>query len=1100
MLKNTSNRIMLSLLIFATLIAVVTTSIKAAEGSLTMTVEGLTASYEGNGTWTGGGASVSGTVAGTDANGSGCDKVDAAAKSETLTFTNSLSSGKAAYLTFDYNITVNHGSVKIGDDTLNGSGNYSVLVENNAAVSLVITSGAGSKLTTEIDLTNIALTEVSAVEVTFKAPENGSYKVNGTAVTKDAILEGDPPITYTVAATPGDGYKFFGWYSTATSSYLSFDASTTLTVTDADTIKAEFISSDTPVFKVGNSFYNDLDDANTAATNGSDKTIILVSSGTLPSDTYEISSGNKLLIPYDENCTANFDDEPTHEKTLTAPKEFRCLTLAEGVTINCYGEINVNAKMVATSAGTCCAVSGPYGAIKTASGSTINMESGSKLWAYGYIGGEGSVIGKSGSEIYQMLQVTDWRGGTDSLTLYSSLKGHSFLISQYYIQNIECMLTINHGSTLRAVIGVGVDVPFMGWQVTQSAATIVDDGSDRNGALFVTKAEGTYIEWQYDSITDRMNLDVYGDITTNYITISVTMGMNVTMKSSDYILPIPANYTMNVKDGSNIAISQKFKFLPGTVMTIENGANMTIDSGAAIYLYDHDDWNSGKFTYTSTIYQLPYVYAKNGKPVERKVSDDAVLEVNGTLIATGSIYTTNYSENGGDAAIIGTGKVVISQTGETKFDEVDNTSGDGTNTVEITCVPAVGKLAGYNELTSFGVGTYYGHEDNFWYQYTISLDDASMKYAPYFNVSDDYIGKATGDGNTIAYICAGGTMPFTSDLDVRSTFATVEDKVLTSTGTGNIVLTLTVPFKVQMVLGSSLDMRFAIPASLWSNRYTAKIIRNGASSTAVDWKDATIDGVAYKFFTFYGMTATEMTVILDIAVMDGDAEFAAYRESILSYAMRMLNDAKYANATEGTTEALARTMLVDMLNYGAAAQQYFDKETDVTKLANYGVTAQGTVANPLESFSGPDSGSTLASLAMNGTIDLRIQFQDLTDAAYARVEFDSHWDEVVHYLSGQIYSTEIENGVVTVDRLLMADARQSVTVKVYNSNGGLLAETSDSIAAYMKRMFDAPDTDEALKELFAMTLRFSDSAKAFLHARYDKPTTGTVTPYKPANS
>ena len=87
----------------------------AASGSLDMTAEGLTATYAGDGTWTGGGNVAHGTV-------TGKGSLFKQSQSGSLTFTNTRS--QAGYISFDYKITENTGSVTIAGNTVTGSGSY----------------------------------------------------------------------------------------------------------------------------------------------------------------------------------------------------------------------------------------------------------------------------------------------------------------------------------------------------------------------------------------------------------------------------------------------------------------------------------------------------------------------------------------------------------------------------------------------------------------------------------------------------------------------------------------------------------------------------------------------------------------------------------------------------------------------------------------------------------------------------------------------------------------------------------------------------------------------------------------------------------------
>ncbi len=741
MLKNVSKRLLALLMVLAMIVPMlptISTHVHAADGP-SLSVDGLTLTTSGDATWTGSGTSVNGTVAGTDK--SGCTA--AAAKNGTLSFTNSLDSGKAAYLTFDYNITANNGSVVIGGTTLTGSGSHTVLVEGSLAVNLVITSGAGSSLKTTIDLTNIALTEVSSTEVTFKASENGSYTVDGAAITEDKTIEFDPPVTYAVVATPATGYKFVGWYSSLANGYVSYSATASITVEDETVIYPVFVSSVTPVFAVGSKVCYDLNEANADA-KSSGNMIILIQSGTLEAGTYEISAGVKLLIPFNSDHTADFDDKPTLVNArkggvYSKPTEYVALTLAEGAVINCYGDINANAQQFAETNVYTSQVTGPYGAIDITAGGVLNLESGANLYAYGYVGGEGRVNAKSGSKVYQIMQINDWRGGTATSSLQSKLKGNSFLFSQYYFQNVEAQLKLSSGAYMYAVTGLTATLSSLATFEQQLAAPMV--GVNEGLFRMSTDNPDDYILMAYDPTTDRMNMELHGAITTVEIEMSISLGViSGDVNSSDYILPLPMNYTITISEGSNLAFTEKFKVMPGTEIIIEEGATVTVGSNGAIYLYDVDDWLSGNYAHMKQIYQLRYVHATKGAPVTRTLDQDAKLVVNGTLSSAGPIYSTYYTENGGDATITGSGTIQINTHGSLNLLEVNNNNTD--SLVTITCVPVLAKVVGNgDEMVSLDIGTYKSINGQ-WYQYTMTVDSVTVVSGALQDGATVYVGNA----------------------------------------------------------------------------------------------------------------------------------------------------------------------------------------------------------------------------------------------------------------------------------------------------------------------------------------------------------------------
>ncbi len=681
-----------------------------ASGELTMSSANLGAGFSGDGTWSGGGTAASGSVAGTDASGSGCNATAASTKKGTLTFTNN--NNVKAKLTFSYNITANNGSVTIGGETVTGSGVYETELAAGASVSIVIESGKGSTLTTAIELTDINLEVlVSTVTTTFLPASNGSYTVDGNAITAQTSMEKASSEAYTLVATPAEGYAFLGWYSTAAGKYISKDTTLSINVEAETTIYPVFVDSRAALFQVGNEIYADLNEANAAAVT-SGQTIVLANSGTLFAGTYEISAGVKLLIPFNSSNTADFDEKPTTTESYATPSAYRTLTMAEGAVINCYGSINVNSTQFVASTQSTGKVSGPYGCIEMASGSVINLESGANLYAYGYIGGSGTVAAKSGSKVYELFQIEDWRGGTNSTALQDTLVDNAFLLSSFYVQNVEATLTVYSGATVYGAAGISVRI--LGTQ--QCAVAVVG-----SSGMFQI-GDGGVADLTYDATTDRMILEFQGSLSTSSILIkmSVGLGQDLSMDSSDYILGIPSNYTIRIKSGSTLAFTQRFRLLPGTQVYIEEGAQAYISDGGAVYLYDADDWNAGNYTYTGDLFQLHYVHANKGKPVTRNTNSNAVLRVDGSLEVQpgGALYSTSDTANGGGAALTGNGTFYnANPTENTSFKEVQGSSQDLS---EISCIPVVGSLAGHSSLNSFAVGTYKGDGNGNWYQYKLT--------------------------------------------------------------------------------------------------------------------------------------------------------------------------------------------------------------------------------------------------------------------------------------------------------------------------------------------------------------------------------------------
>ena len=96
---------------------------------------------------------------------------------------------------------------------------------------------------------------------------------------------------------------------------------------------------------------------------------------------------------------------------------------------------------------------------------------------------------------------------------------------------------------------------------------------------------------------------------------------------------------------------------------------------------------------------------------------------------------------------------------------------------------------------------------------------------------------------------------------------------------------------------------------------------------------------------------------------------------------------------------------------------------------------------------------------------------------YATVDFVNHLGEAVHMdVAGSEFGLNSGMYYIDIDKLVIADARQEITIKIYNADGSLYTECHESIEDYLARKGSS-----GVSELYAATMKFSDSAYAFLH-------------------
>ena len=573
----------------------------------------------------------------------------------TLTITNKKTT--TATLSFDYVATLSSGTIRVDSKTVqqNGTDSFSKELAPNGTATVYIKSGSTSD-DTKITMTNVTLVSAdTTATVTFQPAENGSYTVDGKTITEEYTNAQSSSIAYKVDATPADGYRFKGWYDVNTGTCINTNATTALSFDSDCTITARFRSKDLALFETGGQLFDDLNEAVAYAQANSQNKITLASDGKI-TGTYTIPSGVTLLIPFDEAETL-YTDKPESIEKYETPRAFRKLTMAPGSSITVDGAISVGGKHCHTMGSL--GPSGPYGQIDMAAGSTITLRNGANLYAWGYITGDGQITAEFGATVYEYFQVRDWRGGTATSDMLGK-KQKVFPLSQYYVQNIEAALTIQAGAAERTYISISVKVLFID---TVKTATIDFIGS--TNSLFRLGNGGTLTK-KYDSKTDRTKYTTTGSASLDSLALGIS-GYNI--DSKDYVLPVNSNMTLNILSGS-VAMNCDAALLPGAQINIAKDAELNIVSGKSLYVYDYNietgEW--GPYCINNKEF-VPVLYSPT-KTGTRTLTD-AKIDVNGTLTAAGSVYTTQSGAN--ICSSEGTGRFI--QTGA---------PGTGSNTYQCT--------------------------------------------------------------------------------------------------------------------------------------------------------------------------------------------------------------------------------------------------------------------------------------------------------------------------------------------------------------------------------------------------------------------------------
>ena len=427
--------------------------------------------------------------------------------------------------------------------------------------------------------------------------EGGQYTVNYTSnsVSKSATLTttsaalnlsgitNADEASFTLIATATANYRFLRWrfeYNDGTIEYNN-NLNPTKKFAKSATISCEFIHKDFAQFVVmgENNSYVYLSDAIAAANISASKVVVLKESGKLYPENndasyfsasekkYTIPSGVTLLIPNSVNSV----DWVVHMGKITSSQlgsgfaEKLCLTVDEEQDFEVYGNICLYAKITAGTGAVC-----DYGRIHLGNDSHIVLKSGSKLNAIGYVTGEenSSVEIESGAVVQEIIQMSDWRGGSavSAMVMSNGRKNRVFPINQYYVQNIETKLIAHKG----AVSDVTSLVTVSSFNFPVSATMFSPADGNYTGMFRI--GEGAVLERQYDKEKDRINYTLLleegyasANISWDQVTLNleseadglsgaaadaILNGMGLSkVSSADYILPITNNMNIHITEG-----------------------------------------------------------------------------------------------------------------------------------------------------------------------------------------------------------------------------------------------------------------------------------------------------------------------------------------------------------------------------------------------------------------------------------------------------------------------------------------------------------------------------------------------------------------------
>lgn len=615
----------------------------------------------------------------------------------TVTITNT--GANKANVTFDY-VASGYGS--FSESTASGTIDVNLAAGASRTMKIKGTSDFMSGGTDGVlKLSNFTYTVLIEGTATITYNELGSITVGGSSFASGSTTGLLTETGTVLAANPVSGAGFVAWVNADNNEVLSQNTSFLLKpYATTMSIRAIFTTpGQTPYFKVGTTLFTDLAEAINVANSGNDKTVVVISNGTLPtSNTFNIPNGVSLLAPYAYSDTtidggtntdgsgalystleyANVDfvtadSNGNNGGTVTGIMEPNTsvtytLTVPATTTINVKsgGKFVVGGTLVGGSystTGICGATAGAHSNIQLEG--TVNVEGGGILSACGYILGGGTVNAASSATVYQPHVFMDHKDGHYAYGAKEENDGNGYWpYNRHSLMNIQSKLVLSSGSDMYGYVVMFTQPnSFASAQYNVTTTHIV--GSAGETALFQL-GSGTTMTTTYDasktlnvtSNSTNISRGYYTKVgrTTIAFNGDVSLGnieMTLNVLNSDYNLsteysPFPISYNYNiVQESGTFYANNHMSLLPGSTFTVDSGAAMTIASDKNFVIFDGlRDYAQRSESVTldgddGTGGTWPvYHYPSSANLTSYGFSSAAELMMNGTLTVSGNLGGT----------------------------------------------------------------------------------------------------------------------------------------------------------------------------------------------------------------------------------------------------------------------------------------------------------------------------------------------------------------------------------------------------------------------------------------------------------------------------
>ena len=317
-----------------------------------------------------------------------------------------------------------------------------------------------------------------------------------------------------------------------------------------------------------------------------------------------VKTGVTLLLPFNENDTVGHigaGDEKSDNYKATAAltgiaKLYKTLAIPEGIEVIVNGELIVGAQTGTTAAGGVQnGVRGNYCEISL--GGTITLNNAT-LEVYGYIKGNGEITANN-TTVIENLCITGWLGGSESAGRYigdgkslafstNEKNPEQFPFSHYELRSVQSSITLHKGSKLQGYAKIATSaIAGIKAQINEAWLPFVSSDNNESSGLVRMKSSDAKVVKTFKG--GRVGIETYGSVEDGYTSVTLeVVNMTISMTSEKVFFPICGKTDIVIKSGT-FTQKYKYKLMPGSTLTIENGATLNQNGSIVVYTGDFKD-------------------------------------------------------------------------------------------------------------------------------------------------------------------------------------------------------------------------------------------------------------------------------------------------------------------------------------------------------------------------------------------------------------------------------------------------------------------------------------------------------------------------------